>query len=322
MTKARRVDVSRRDLIKGIGAGALILAAPGRSHAQGKLQKMTLFTGTLHFGNLIVAHEKGYFEKEGLAVEITNFSTGTAASEAFQAGRGNTIASGDAPALRLWGRAAAVGICPVASYGHISVVVARKGINTAADMRGKKVGVLLGSTSDYFARRYFAAAGVDLKDVDLINLQAAEMVTGITRKDIDAFVGFEPFGTRAVQASSDVTILTTGEKYFTEWLMTSATPEFAKSHEAELVAYVRGLNAASIWCNQNREETAQIVAKYFKLEIPVVKQTIDRINWTVGFTPKFRTDMEAMADFLKQKIDWDKAFDTRPLKKADPALVS
>src|SRR6185369_7132975 len=130
MTKARNVDVSRRNVLRGIGAGALILAAPGRGRAQSKLQKMTLFTGTLHFGNLIVAHEKGFFEKESLDVEITSFSTGTAASEAFQAGRGNTIGSGDAPALRLWGRGAAVGICPMASYGHISVVVARKGINT------------------------------------------------------------------------------------------------------------------------------------------------------------------------------------------------
>jgi ABC-type nitrate/sulfonate/bicarbonate transport system substrate-binding protein len=210
----------------------------------------------------------------------------------------------------------------VASYGHISVVVARKGVNSPADLRGKKIGVLLGSTSDYFARMYLASGNVDAKQVDIINLQAAEMVTGVVRGDIDAFIGFQPFGTRAVQASNELHIVTTGEKYFTEWLMTSTTPEYARSHQAELTAYVRGLNAASTWCKQNREETAQIVARHFKLDLQTVKETIDPINWTVAYTPKFRSDMERMSEFLKLKLDWDKMFDARALKSADPALVS
>lgn len=322
MSVAHGFDTGRRKALGVLGAVAVIVAAPRTGRSQSRLQKMSLFTGTIHFGSVIVAQEKGFFEREGLPVEVTSFSTGTAASEAFQAGRGHTIASGDQPALRLWVRGAGVGICPVASYGHISVVVARKGISAPADLRGKKVGVLLGSTSDYFARLYLASGKVDPKEVDLINLQAAEMVTGIVRRDIDAFVGFEPFGTRAVQASSDVYIVTNGENYFTEWLMTSATPEYARSNEAELAAYVRGLHAASIWCNRNREETAQIVARHFKLELPLVKQTIDPINWTVAYTPKFRADMERMSEFLKLKLDWNKMFDPRPLGKVDSSLVS
>jgi len=116
------------------------------------------------------------------------------------------------------------------------------------------------------------------------------------RGNIDAFVGFEPFGNRAAQASNDVRILTTGEKYFTEWLATSATLEFARTLEAGLAAYARGLNAASAWCNQNREETAQIVGRHFRLDLAVVKQSIDPIHWTVAFTPRFRSDMEKMGN--------------------------
>jgi NitT/TauT family transport system substrate-binding protein len=316
------ISHSRRAALTILGAGAILVAVPGKSRSQSGLQKMSLFTGTIHFGNVIVAQEKGFFDNERLPVEITSFSTGTAASEAFQAGRGHTIASGDQPALRMWVRGAGVGICPVASYGHISVVVARKGIRTPADLRGKKVGVLLGSTSDYFARLYLASGNVDPKEVDLINLQAAEMVTGIVRRDIDAFVGFEPFGTRAVQASTDVSIVTNGEKYFTEWLMTSATPDYARGNQAELAAYVRAMNAASKWCNENREEAAQIVARHFKLDVSLVKQTIDPINWTVAYTPKFRSDMERMSAFLKLRLDWDTMFDPRSLRTADSSLVS
>lgn len=322
MAQARRFNLSRRNALLGLGASALILAAPGKGRSQSRLQKMSVFTGTTpQFGNLYAAYEKGFFEKEGLPLELIIFASGSVASEAFQAGRGNAIDSGDTPALRLWNRGAGIGICTGASYGHYSVVVARKTMNAPADFRGKKVGVLLGSTAEYFAKLYLASGNVDPKDVDIINLQPAEMVTGITRGDIDAFVLWEPFGTRAMEASKDVHVVTNGEKYFLEWLITTTTPEFLRTREAELVAYVRALDAASRWCNENREESIRVVAKYLKLDPRLVKP-IERINWTVAYTPKFRADMERLAEFMKLKLDWPKMFDTRILTKVNPSLVS
>jgi ABC-type nitrate/sulfonate/bicarbonate transport system substrate-binding protein len=313
---------SKRNLLKGIGAGALVAVVPGPVRAQTKLQKMTIFTGTTpQFGNLYVASEMGFFEKEGLPTEITIFSSGSVASEAFQAGRGNVIYCGDTPALRLWGRGAGVGFCTGASYGHYSVIVARKGINSPADLRGKKVGVLLGSTAEYFAKLYLASGKVDPKEVDIINLQGAEMVTGISRGDIDAFVLWEPFGSRALEATKDVHIVTDAEKYFLEWVLHSTTRDYLKTNRAELQAYIRGLNAASKWCTQNRAEATQVVAKYLKLDVALVKPT-ERINWTVAYTPKFRADMERLSEFLKLKLDWDKMFDTQSLKSVDASLLS
>jgi sulfonate transport system substrate-binding protein len=322
MSSANEFSNSRRNALKGLGAGALIATLPARSVAQTKLQKLTVFTGTTpQFANLYVAHEKGFFEKEGLPVEVTMFSSGSVASEAFLAGRGDVIYCGDTPALKLWVRGAALGFCTGASYGHYSVVVARKSINAPADMRGKKVGVLMGSTAEYFVKLYLASGNVDPKEVDIINLQGAEMVTGIVRKDIDAFVLWEPFGSRAMQASSDVHIVTTGEKYFLEWVLNNTTPAYAKSNPAELMAYVRGLQAASKWCAQNPEESTQVVAKYLKLDTALVKPA-ERINWTVAYTPRFRSDMERLSEFLKLKLEWPKMFNTEFLSKVDQSLVA
>ena len=322
MDRPKTFNITRRNALRSLGAAALVLAAPHRGLAQSKLQKMTLFTGTTpQFGNLYVAHEKGFFEREGLPLELTIFASGSVASEAFKAGRGDAIYCGDTPALRLWNLGSGVGICTGATYGHYSIIVARNGINTPADMRGKKVGVLLGSTAEYFAKLYLASGNIDPKQVDIINLQPAEMVTGITRGDIDAFVLWEPFGTKAMEASKDVHIVTTGEKYFHEWLMTNVTPTYAKQNQAEITAYVRAMDAASQWCNKNRDESVQVVAKYLKLDTGLVKP-IERINWTVADSPQYRSDMERLAEFLKLKLDWSKMFDTRALKQVSPSLVS
>src|SRR3546814_12648214 len=78
-----------------------------------------------------------------------------------------------------------VGVCSVANYTKLSVVIARKGLASATDLKGKKVGVMLGSTSEYFAYLYFAKAGMTLDQVEVINLKPAEMVAALVQSDID-----------------------------------------------------------------------------------------------------------------------------------------
>src|SRR3546814_16040167 len=87
-----------------------------------------------------------------------------------------------------------VGVCSVANYTKLSVVIARKGLASATDLKGKKVGVMLGSTSEYFAYLYFAKAGMTLDQVEVINLKPAEMVAALVQSDIDAAVIWQPFG--------------------------------------------------------------------------------------------------------------------------------
>ena len=131
--------------------------------------------------------------------------------------------AGDLPSLRLW-QQNGVGLCPLANYGDLSVVVAKKSITKPADLKGKKVGVLLGGTVEYFAKLYLASGGVDLKDVEVVNLRPMEMVTGLVRGDIDAFVIFQPFGWMAPKADPDAHIVTTAEPFFREWLVVNTAP--------------------------------------------------------------------------------------------------
>jgi len=65
------------------------LLAAGSAQAQ---EKVRIFSGTdEHWVPLQVAKAKGYFSDEGLDVELTVFTTGATATEAFRAGRGDFI---------------------------------------------------------------------------------------------------------------------------------------------------------------------------------------------------------------------------------------
>ena len=324
MAKSRDANQSRRQALHGIGAAALLLTgAAGRpAQAQAKLEKMDVFIGTTpHFGNLIVGAGKGFFEKEGLPVTLTNFASGSVAADAFRAGRGSIVVTGDLPAIRLW-QQGSIGICPQANYNELSIIVARSGIKGPADMNGRKVGVLVGSTSEFFAKLYLAKGGMQPTDVDMINLRPAEMVTGFVRGDIDAFVIWQPFGWRTLAAVKDAQILATAKGYFHEWEAVTTTKEYAASHEREILAFLRGLDAAGKWIPKNLDEAAKIVANQIRLDdIKLARDMLEKIDWNIAYTSKFRKDIDVVGDFINAKVNWDTMFDKRFLAKLGAGYV-
>jgi len=321
MSKVNCTSNSRRNLLKGIGSGAVVLAA-GRAAAQSKLRKMDIFIGTTpHFGNVIVGAEKGFYEKEGLPATITNFASGSVAADAFRAGRGSIVVTGDLPAMRLW-QQGNIGIAPQANYDQLSIIVARNTIKGPQDMKGKKIGVLVGSTSEFFAKLYLAKGNLKPTDADLINLRPAEMVTGLARGDLDAFVIWQPFGWRALAAVKDAHILTTAKGYFHEWEAVTTTKEYAATHGAEIVAFLKGMDAAGKWIAKNLDEAPKIIAAQIRLDdVKLARDMIQRIDWDIAYTSKFRKDMEVVGDFSNIELDWKTMFDPRFLAKLGPSYV-
>jgi ABC-type nitrate/sulfonate/bicarbonate transport system substrate-binding protein len=318
-------QVNRRGFLCGATSGGLGTIISGLRTARGQsktLAPIKLFIGSNPaWGNLMVGTEKGFFEKEGVPVEITYFASGATAVDAFRAGRGHLVGAGDLPSLRLW-QQGGLGICPQANYGDLSVVVAKKSVTRPADLRGKKIGVLTGSTVEYFAKLYLASGGVDYKEVEVVNLRPMEMVTGFVRGDIDAFVIFQPFGWRAIQADPNAHIVTTAEPFFREWLVVNATPEYARAHKQELVAFLKGLDQAGKWITANMDEATQIVAKSLRMDdVATVKMMLHSVNWNIAYTRKFRSDMGKVAEFFQVPIDWAKNFDTEFLAQLGPGFV-
>jgi ABC-type nitrate/sulfonate/bicarbonate transport system substrate-binding protein len=315
------MTIDRRTFLNFAGLLTLGMAGHVRGQAR-KLEPVKVFTGSNpSFGAVMVGVDKGLFQAEGLPVELTKFASGATAVDAFRAGRGDIVVAGDLPSLRLW-QQGGMAICPEANYGDLNVVVAKKSIAKPADLRNKKLGTIIGSTSEYLAKSYLAAGGVDPKEVTFINLTPPGMVTGLVRGDIDAFACFQPFGWRAVDADAGSHILTTTAPYFQEWLIANTTPQYAKSHQAELVAFLRGLDKAGKWIRQNGEEATKLIAKNLGMDdTGTVTRLLQNIDWSIAYTPKFRADIEKLGKFFEVPIDWNKNFAPEFLAQLGPSYL-
>jgi ABC-type nitrate/sulfonate/bicarbonate transport system substrate-binding protein len=89
--------------------------------------KVTIFSGIdEHWVPLQIAKAKGFFTAEGVDAEVTVFTTGATATEAFRAGRGDFISAGDLPSAAMWKTGNVIGVAPSSSDTEIFGIVGKK----------------------------------------------------------------------------------------------------------------------------------------------------------------------------------------------------
>jgi ABC-type nitrate/sulfonate/bicarbonate transport system substrate-binding protein len=72
-------------------------------------------------------------------------------------------------------------------------------INSAIDLKGKRIGVTKGTASEYFLSTLLALEGLTTEDVNLQHFQPEGLVNGFINNEVDAYVPWEPFAFHSAQ---------------------------------------------------------------------------------------------------------------------------
>ena len=130
---------------------SVVLASWAWPAASRAADPVTAFSGPFpHFATLFVADAKGFFKKHGVNATVRLFDSGGAASAAFRGGRADFLAGCDFPTISLLQVEDAIVLAPIEHDTDSIMISAREGITGLKDLKGKKVGIPLRSTSEFF----------------------------------------------------------------------------------------------------------------------------------------------------------------------------
>ena len=146
-------------------------------------------------GTLGVLKDKAYledeFKKAGIAVDWQfPRGTGPAINEAFANGQLDFASYGGLP--NIVGRGAGLRTKVLAGYGTSpTYIVARNGsgIETIADLKGKKIALSLGTILQLSLASVLDRLGLSEKDVQIFDLITADEISALQSGDVDAVVG-------------------------------------------------------------------------------------------------------------------------------------
>ena len=291
--------------------------------------KVTIFAGTdEHWVPLQVAKAKGFFTTEGLDAEVTVFTTGATATEAFRAGRGDFISAGDLPSAAMWKTGNVIGLAPSSSDTEIFGIVGKKDINSPIDLRGRKVATRMGSTGEFLLYRYLASGGLRPSDVNIVDLAPPEMVLAMVHGDIDAFAWLAPFTTRAINTGTNAKLITSAKDLANNRIILSASKSFIDRQPDLVRKVLRAARRATEFVRANPEEATKIWADAVQGDVKQSLPVVRLINYDMTFNSAFVDDLNELAKFMVQKgalkepISWSREMNTSFLRDIDPKLVT
>jgi ABC-type nitrate/sulfonate/bicarbonate transport system substrate-binding protein len=291
--------------------------------------KVTIFSGIdEHWVPLPVAKAKGFFTAEGVDAEVTVFTTGATATEAFRAGRGDFISAGDLPSAAMWKTGNVIGVAPSSSDTEIFGIVGKKDINSPRDLRGRKVATRMGSTGEFLLYRYLASGGLSPSDANIIDLAPPEMVLAMVHGDIDAFAWLAPFTTRAINTGTNVKLITSAKGLANNRIVLSASKSFIDRQPDMVRKVLRASHRATEFVRTNPEEATRIWADAVQGDVKQSLPVVRLINYDMTFNNAFVDDLNELAKFMVQKgalkepINWSKEMNTNFLRDIDPKLVT
>jgi NitT/TauT family transport system substrate-binding protein len=161
-----------------------------------------------------VAPNQGFFEEEGLDdVKIVNFKSDKDINAAFASKRLDAVSVGISQALTFAEAGVPIKIVLLEDVSTHADAILGRGVDSVADLRGKRVAVEEGTVGDMMLRYALQQEDMTIDDVDVVPLPAADAGTAIIAGRVDAAVTYEPYITEAQAKNDDIKpIFTAGER--------------------------------------------------------------------------------------------------------------
>ena len=216
-----------------------------------------------------IANARGFFRDEGIEATIRPIQTGKLTQDAVIAGQLDYGIVLDVNVAALGFRADEVVTLAVLMRKGDDGLVARRdrGINGPADLAGKTIGRLTGTTSHVYLDQLLEQAGVNPSGVTFRTMAPPAMQAALARGDIDAASLWEPFRLNAATAlGRNALNIDGGALYNANVLLIRRRPAPAAA-SAQEVRVVRALARAAAFARANPAEAQAIVAP--RLGLPV-----------------------------------------------------
>ncbi|SDB14764.1 sulfonate transport system substrate-binding protein [Pseudobutyrivibrio sp. YE44] len=232
-----------------------------------------------------IAEHNGYFEEEGLTIDTQVFSYGPPIIEALTAGDLDIGFMGDQPAFSAISNGVDIEIISkTRASDKLHGLLARNdsGIETLADLKGKKVSVPFGSNAQPLLYIYLDSVGLTEDDVEILNLGVADGVTSLLAGDIDAAIVWEPHFRAVAEKEDSIHVVANAEGYKQYVSITVDRAEFGKEHPDLVAKYLKALDKAAKWSVENPEEAAQIIKDIDDVDVDTTYKTIIDSEISVG----------------------------------------
>ena len=269
------MNLPRRTLIQGAVAAAATgaLGYPAIAQSRTKVKVGYLHTPAVD-GQIWLGKEMGTFAKEGLDLEMVQFTTGLEMFQAMVGGSVDVLSTG-----------AVVSNFPARGQGKLFLindveyataqlwVREDSGVKSLADLKGKTISTTTGTTAHVFLDRALRSAKLDpANDVRIVNQRMSEAVTSFISGAVPAVALWAPFDSTVRQKVPGATKIVDASAFFPQAAIVggwAARNDYYEKHKPTLKKIIAGWLPANEFIVNNPDASAEKLQKAQYPQVPL-----------------------------------------------------
>ena len=281
------------------------------------------YGGQYYPGEFLLYGHPQFWDKYGIKVEHTLFSSGAENNEALISGKIDINCGADSKTIALFNaipdQALIIG---TVQKGNRYATIVRKNspYKSWDDLKGKKVATRFGTGAEGVLRRFFAREGYKWEDFQWVNLKVEDMISALEQGQIEAFTAWEPTPAIAEAKGIGRVLRTYGDVALVPASI-HTTKDFAYKHRDLIVRFLAAQLDKADMIKNNPEKAARIAAEAAKkkgIEVSpeAFEKVFKRIDFSIDFNESVIQSIYDTANFLYDqgkikkipKLVWDRSF--------------
>jgi len=202
-------------------------------------------------------------------------------------------------------------------------------ITSTMDLKGKKIGVTKGTSSEYLLSTLLAIEGLTMADVELYHYKPEKLIQGFSSREVDAILPWEPFVFEASQLlKSKIKIHDTKSLSTLSFNLISQTADSQLVEKAKCV--LQGLRTAINYIASHPKKSKKIIIDELNLEPEFIAWVWSDYIFKLGLNKSLILNINSQADWaikaqmteVKSASNSERFVDSRALLQVDPGAVN
>ncbi len=212
-------------------------------------------------GPFFIAQEMGWFEAEGVSVELVNIEDIRIRASALATGEVDAITANiDEAILQLAADSEPRFVFAIADSRGGDGIIANNDIETVADLKGKTVAVQPGGSRQFYLNALLREAGLTETDIATVAKAPGEAGLAFERAEVDAAVTWQPWLSRTEKMEHGGVLTDTSKQPGLLVEMVVVRREVLENRLLELRSLYRAWQRAVAWAETNPDESAELIA--------------------------------------------------------------
>jgi ABC-type nitrate/sulfonate/bicarbonate transport system substrate-binding protein len=253
---------------------------------------------------IFVAQEKGFFKDEGLDLTLQIHPSGHLGLDAVLAGKADLATVGETPIVRaaVSGQPCVI-IASICEIERAILIIGRKdkGVSAPPDLKDKRVGVVAGTTADFFLHIYLITSYIDPKEVKIVSLMIDQVAEALLNGEVDAVSTWMPYTTiLRDKLDLNATVLQEQSIYTMTWNVVAAK-DFAEKNPERIKKFLLAISKANKFIAEHNTEAREVCSIYIGTDSPLFNREWSNYFFTMKLDQSLLLNLEDQARWISEK---------------------